>query len=66
MVERVSHDERFWMAEIGSLDTTDNRTTAMTGPVEDWATESLIAARLAYRVPGTTERIESGHKLSDG
>jgi S1/P1 Nuclease len=38
---------------------------AMRGSVEDWATESLLAAREAYREPATGERIKSGQKLSD-
>jgi hypothetical protein len=35
----------------------------MAGAVEDWATESLLAARTAYLVPGTERRIKSGEKL---
>jgi hypothetical protein len=37
----------------------------MTGTVEDWATESLLAARAAYQVPGTDKRVKSGQKLGD-
>jgi hypothetical protein len=65
MIERVGRDEDFWLADLARLDTADNRITAMSGPVEDWATESLVAARLAYRLPGTMERLKSGQKLSD-
>jgi nuclease S1 len=32
---------------------------------EQWATESLLAAREAYRVPGTDKRLKSGQKLAD-
>jgi hypothetical protein len=39
--------------------------TAPSRSVEDWATESLLAAREAYRVPETGERLKSGQKLSD-
>ena len=37
----------------------------MKGTVEDWATESLLAARQAYQVPETGERLKSGQKLGD-
>ena len=33
--------------------------------VEDWATESLLAARPAYQEPMSGKRIKSGEKLSD-
>ena len=33
------------------------------GTVEDWATESLLAAREAYVDPATGQRIKSGTKL---
>ena len=32
---------------------------------EDWATESLAEARLAYRLPGTDRLIRSGTKLGE-
>ncbi len=37
----------------------------MKGTVEDWATESLLAARQAYHVPETGRRLKSGQKLGD-
>ena len=37
----------------------------MLGPGEDRATESLLAARDAYNVPETGQRLKSGQKLSD-
>jgi hypothetical protein len=37
----------------------------MAGTPEQWATESLLAAREAYLVPGTTRRLKSGEKLGD-
>jgi hypothetical protein len=65
MIERVSTTEDFWLADLAALDTPDARQDAMRGTVEDWATESLLAAREAYKVPETGQRIKSGHKLSD-
>jgi len=35
------------------------------GAVEDWATESLSAAREAYLIPGTGKRLKSGQKLGE-
>jgi hypothetical protein len=37
----------------------------MGGTPEDWATESLLAARDAYQDPTTGKRIKSGTKLGD-
>jgi hypothetical protein len=37
----------------------------MGGTVENWATESLLAARQAYQDPATGERIKSGVKLGE-
>jgi nuclease S1 len=33
--------------------------------VEDWATESLLAAREAYKDPATGQRMKPGAKLAD-
>ena len=51
MIERAGDDKDFWMADLAELDTSGNRDAAMRGTVEDGATESLRAARAAYRVP---------------
>jgi hypothetical protein len=37
----------------------------MSGSVEDWATESLLAARGAYQDPTTGMRIRPGTRLGD-
>ena len=37
----------------------ENREAAMKGSVEDWATESLLAARAAYQVPETGKRLKA-------
>ena len=65
MIERAGDDEDFWLADLALLDTPANREAAMRGSVEDWATESLLAARAAYQVPETGMRIKSGQKLAD-
>jgi hypothetical protein len=35
------------------------------GTPEDWATESLLAARAPYDVPETGQRLKPGQKLGD-
>jgi len=65
MMKRAGDDEDFWLADLALLDTPANREAAMGGSVEDWATESLLAARAAYRVPETGMRIKPGQKLAD-
>jgi hypothetical protein len=46
-------------------DTPEAREAAAKGTVEDWATESLLAARAAYNVPETGQRLKPGQKLGD-
>jgi hypothetical protein len=65
MIQRAGDDEDFWMVDLEALDTNENREAAMKGTVEDWATESLVAARMAYQVPETKQRLKPGQKLSD-
>jgi hypothetical protein len=65
MIERTRHTEAFWLADLGQLDTPESRAAAMKGTVEDWATESLLAARQAYQVPETGKRLKPGQKLGD-
>jgi nuclease S1 len=65
MIERKSTSEGAWLADLGQLDTPEARQEAMKGTVEDWATESLLAARQAYQVPETGMRLKPGQKLAD-
>ena len=65
MIMRVGDTEDFWLADLAALDTPQNRDEAKKGTVEDWATESLLAARAAYQVPETGKRLEPGQKLAD-
>jgi hypothetical protein len=63
LMDRVNQDEDAW------LQTYDDRYTPLIlaktiiGTVEDWANESLAAAKKAYQLPGTDRRIKSGDKL---
>ena len=65
MIERAGDDEDFWLADLAELDTAGNREATIKGTIEDWATESLLAARAAYRVPETGKWLKPGEKLGD-
>jgi hypothetical protein len=53
------------LTALTSLDTPKARQAAMKGTVEDWATESWLAAREAYKEPTMGMRLKSGLKLLD-
>jgi nuclease S1 len=65
MIEYVCDTEDFWLKDLAALDTPEAHAAAMKGTIEDWATESLLAARQAYQVPETGKRLKSGQNLSD-
>ncbi len=64
-VSWIAQTEDFWLADLTALDTPENRKAWMTGTVEDWATESLLAARQPYVVPETGKRLRPGQKLGE-
>ncbi len=65
MIEHEGDREEFWLADLSALDTPGNRKAWMAGKVEDWATESLLAARQAYVMPETGKRLRPGQKLGE-
>jgi hypothetical protein len=65
MIERVSKDEVVWLKDIATLESPKAFADAEKGTVEEWATESLLAAREAYQNPATGQRIKPGAKLGD-
>jgi nuclease S1 len=65
IIDRAHKSEAAWLIDVAELDTDANRNKAEDGKVEDWATESLLAARAAYQVPGTDRRIKPGEKLAE-
>jgi S1/P1 Nuclease len=65
MIQRVTDKEDLWIAELAAMDTPDALDAAGKGTIEDWATESLLATRQAYRVPETGQRLKPGKKLGD-
>jgi nuclease S1 len=65
MIEYICDTEDYWLRDLAALDTPEARAAAMKGTIEDWATESLLAARQGYQVPETGNRLKSGQKLAD-
>jgi hypothetical protein len=65
LIECAGRVEDRWLADLNALDTPEARDQAMAGSVEDWATESLLAARGAYQDPATGIRIRPGARLGD-
>jgi nuclease S1 len=63
MLARMSNEEDYWLNELTVLPSSQTPDTTAEGTVEDWATESLLAAREAYVDPVTGQRIKSGAKL---
>jgi hypothetical protein len=66
LIEHAGREEDFWLADLfNEMDSERNRAGAQRGTVEEWATESLLAARVAYLVPGTKTQIKPGERLGD-
>ena len=63
IIDHAGGGEDGWLADLIAMDTDDARHQARAGSVEDWATESLLAARQAYQDPMTGQRIKPGEKL---
>ncbi len=65
MLVRAEADEGKWLEVLARMDTPEARARVTPGRVEDWATESLLAAREAYKNPATGRRITKGTKLGE-
>jgi hypothetical protein len=65
IIDRVGQTEDAWLETLVAMDTPEARAKATGGTVEDWATESLLAARGAYVMPETGALIKPGCKLGD-
>jgi hypothetical protein len=65
IIEWHSRDEGQWLRELGALATMENVAEWSKGSPEDWATESLQAAKAAYCIPGSQTVMRSGTKLGD-
>jgi hypothetical protein len=64
LIDQAGRGEDGWLADLVEMDTPVNHADAQAGTVEDWATESLFAARVAYRDPATCQPITPGQKLA--
>jgi hypothetical protein len=65
MIARAGADEERWLTDLLAMDTPEARTRAMAGAVEDWATESLLAAKDAYKDAASGRKIKAGTKLGE-
>ncbi len=65
IIDHASRGEDGWRDDLVAIETPEARQKAQGGSVEDWATESLLAAREAYQDPATGQRIKPGAKLGD-
>jgi nuclease S1 len=65
IIARAERDEDRWLVALVEMDKPEARAAAMSGSVEEWATESLLAAREAYVDPATGQRMKPGAKLGD-
>jgi len=64
LINQISRNERDWMERIEPLLTPANVKAWSRGGVDDWATESLRAARSAYHYPeGARQALVSGARL---
>jgi hypothetical protein len=64
-MEYKSQNEQDWLRDINSLATPKNVAEWSKGTPEGWATETLLVAKKAYRLPWTERVIPSGTKLGD-
>jgi hypothetical protein len=65
IIDHAGRGEAGWLEDLIAMDTPEARQAAQGGSVEDWATESLLAAREAYQDPATGQRVKPGTKLAD-
>jgi nuclease S1 len=65
IITRAEPKEDRWVDLLAAMDTPEGRKAAMAGTFEDWATESILASREAYKDVATGLRMKSGAKLGD-
>jgi nuclease S1 len=65
IIDHAGRGEEGWLADLVAMDTPEALGEAQKGSVEDWATESLLAARQAYQDPTTGQRMKPGANLGD-
>jgi nuclease S1 len=65
IIDHAARGENGWLDDLIAMDTPESRQKAQAGSVEDWATESLLAARQAYQYSAAGKRMKPGAKLAD-
>ncbi len=66
LLDHEGRDRQAWVAALSELATPENVAEWSKGDVDDWATESLQAARIAYAYPkGSAVPLGSGTKLGE-
>jgi hypothetical protein len=65
IMERHTTNEQVWLWDFDFHAKPKRVSEWSRGTPEDWATESLMVAREAYRLPGAKTVIQSGTKLGD-
>lgn len=65
LIERHSTDEARWIQEVGELLASPEATVWTGGTPQNWADESLAAARAAYRMPGSDTPLKAGARLEE-
>jgi hypothetical protein len=65
IIEHYSKNEKVWLWQITGKADFEKKEQWSGGTPEDWATESLQAAKKAYCLPGRNTVMRSGSKLGD-
>jgi nuclease S1 len=65
IIEHYSSDERVWLWELTGLAYPKATAEWSKGTPEDWAVESLQAAKKAYYLPGARTAMRSGARIGD-
>jgi S1/P1 Nuclease len=65
IIERHTTNEQVWLSYFDFLAKPQMVAEWSKGTPEDWATESLQIAKVAYCLPGTKTVMESGTKIDD-
>lgn len=65
IIERAGLTEDEWVKRLNSIATEEKTAEWSRGTVEDWATETLQAVKLAYHLPASDELLRPGTKLGE-
>jgi len=65
LIDHAGRDRHAWVESLAELATPENVAEWSKGDVEDWATESLRAAKIAYDYPRGDGPLKSGTRLGE-